>query len=118
MTRLGLNHKQAEFSRCLGHLLNYAFVTGQDVIVAEVYRPPEMARLNAERGVGIVNSVHTKKLAADLFRFKDGTVSWDVEDYRDLADFWKRLHPMARWGGDFKSRVDAVHFSFQHGKYS
>lgn len=109
-----LNAKQREFSFCLAKLLTFAFKHNLDVIVAEVYRPPETAKIYAEKGIGIVKSVHTKKLAADLFRYKDGTVSWKVDDYEQLGKYWKTLHPDARWGGDFLDRRDAVHFSFEH----
>lgn len=108
-----LNVKQSEFARCLGQLLQYAFATGQDVIVAEVFRPKETAELYAQQGKGIKNSVHTLKLAADLFRCVGGSVSWEPEHYEDLGRYWKTLHPDARWGGDFKKK-DYVHFSFQH----
>lgn len=110
---MSLNAKQVEFTRCVGKLLTYASKYGLDVILAEAFRTPEQARIYAEQGKGIKNSVHTKKLAVDLFRFKDGTISWNTDDYARLGEYWKSLHPLARWGGDFKRR-DAVHFSFEH----
>jgi len=110
---MSLNKKQVEFTKCVGRLLHAAHQQGIDVILAEAYRTPEQARWYAEQGKGIVNSVHTKKLAVDLFVYKDGTVSWDKADYSRLGGIWKALHPLARWGGDFKRR-DAVHFSFFH----
>lgn len=108
-----LTAKQAAFTDCLGLLLTYASVTGQRVILAEAFRPPELAALYAEQGRGIAGSVHTKKLAVDLFRYVGGTVSWDCGDYAALGAYWKSLHADARWGGDFESR-DCVHFSFEH----
>ena len=108
-----LNEKQVEFSRTLARFLCWCFDNDYLVIVAEVYRTPYQARRYAEIGKGIVNSVHTKKLAADLFRYKNGVVTWDSEDYVAMGDKWKSMHPLARWGGDFQRR-DAVHFSFIH----
>jgi len=110
---MGLNTKQAEFTQCLGEFITWCFDNGYPVILAEAYRTPEQAALNADAGVGILNSVHCKKLAADMFRVKDGTVTWAFEDYEPLGAEWKTKHDDARWGGDFGSK-DAVHFSFEH----
>lgn len=110
---MSLNAKQAEFTRCLGRLLVWCEDNNIHVIGAELYRTPAQARLYASEGRGIVNSVHTKKLAIDLFIYKDGTVSWEMDDYAAIGAYWKSLNEVARWGGDFKNR-DAVHFSFLH----
>ena len=108
-----LNEKQAEFTRTLALFIAWCFRTDQQVVLAEVFRPPELAAIYAKQGRGIKNSVHTKKLAADMFRLKDGGVSWDRELYEPLGKKWKTMHSLARWGGDFKRR-DCVHFSFIH----
>ena len=116
-----LNEKQVLFTKTLARLLQYAARKNIDVILAEVFRPPEMAKIYAERGTGIAKSVHTKKLAADMYIYKNGTVSWDKEDYRQLGEHWKTLHDFCRWGGDFGKRNDRevgrdpFHFSFEHG---
>ena len=83
------------------------------MIGAEWYRTPEQAAIYAKQGKGIKNSNHTRKLALDLFRVKDGKVTWDADEYVPLANKWRTLHPLARAGIDFKNR-DAVHFSFEH----
>ena len=108
-----LNEKQVEFMRTLAAFLSWCFARGYEVIGAELYRTPEQAALYAKEGKGIKNSVHTKKLAIDLFRYVGGKVSWSADDYADMGAKWKAMHSMARWGGDFKNR-DAVHFSFEH----
>ena len=110
---MGLNEKQALFTGLLGKLLVWCFDNHLDVILAEAFRTPEHAKIYAETGRGIRNSNHTKKLAADLFRYKEGTISWDREDYEVIGCHWKSLHKLCRWGGDFKGR-DSVHFSLEH----
>ena len=110
---MSLNTKQADFTRAVGKFLVWCDQAGIDVILAEAYRTREQAEIYAAQGKGIKNSVHTKKLAVDLFRYLDGTITWNTEDYRKMGEKWKKLHPMARWGGDFRRR-DAVHFSFEH----
>ena len=109
-----MNEKQARFTLCVAKLLTYAFKTNQPVILAEAYRTKEQAAIYAAQGKGIKNSAHCKKLAVDLFRVKDGSVTWNRDDYYDLAQYWKTLDPDARAGLDFSNR-DAVHFSFEHG---
>ncbi len=108
-----LNEKQVLFTRTFGRLLSFAARRNIKVILAEAFRPPELAKIYAEQGKGVVKSCHTKKLAVDLFVFKNGDITWDPEDYRRLGEHWKTLHELCRWGGDFENR-DAVHFSFEH----
>lgn len=110
---MSLNAKQIEFTKCMAEFQVWCFEHGYQIIEAESYRPRWVAEEYARRGKGIKNSVHTKKLARDLFLFKDGTITWDTDDYAALGEEWKRRHPLARWGGDFRNR-DAVHFSFEH----
>lgn len=108
-----LNQKQAEFTYTMGCFIVWAFENKHQLIGAEWFRPPELAELYAQQGRGIKNSVHRYKLAVDLFLLKNGTVTWNTEDYRVLGEKWESMHPLARWGGRFKNR-DAVHFSFEH----
>lgn len=108
-----LNQKQVEFSRTMAYFQVWCFENGYFFIEAESFRPRWVAEEYARRGLGIKNSNHCLKLARDLFRFVGGLVSWEVEDYREMGEKWKSMHPLARWGGDFANR-DAVHFSFEH----
>lgn len=110
---MGLNAKQVEFTRCMAYFQVWCFENGYQIIEAESFRPRWVAEEYARRGKGIKNSVHTKKLARDLFVVVDGSVSWDLDAYAPLGAKWKTMHPLARWGGDFRNR-DAVHFSFEH----
>jgi hypothetical protein len=108
-----LNQKQVLFAMMLGKFLVWCARNGYEVILAEVFRPPEQAALMAKTGKGIKNSNHKRKLAADMFRYLDGTVTWKHDDYVAMGKKWKSMHELCRWGGDFKGR-DAVHFSFEH----
>ncbi len=110
---MSLNSLQAEFTQCIAKLIVWCFENDYPVILAEAYRTPEQAILNAENGVGISNSLHTKKLAVDMFRVKDNTITWDALEYKPVGDQWKTMHELARHGGDFKSK-DNVHFSFTY----
>ena len=110
---MGLNALQQEFTETLGEFLVWCNENDYPVILAEAYRTKEQAEIYAASGKGIKNSAHCKKLAADLFRVVDGTVTWDREEYRIPGGKWKTMHELARWGGDFRNR-DAVHFSFEY----
>ena len=83
---------------------------GYGVTFGEAYRTPEQAALNAAKGSGISNSLHTERLAIDLNLFKDGRYITDGEGHRELGAWWKSLGPMYRFGGDFK-RADWNHYS-------
>lgn len=63
---------------------------------------------------GIRNSGHTRGLAADVYVIDDGAIVNDSAPYAQLAAYWKTLHPLARWGGDFKTiAADFGHYSFE-----
>ena len=129
---MSINEKQVEFMRTLTAFLSWCFQNDYFVIGGELYRSKEQAIINSYKDAdwrkrlfsmlgmvpnnptGILNSVHRMKMAIDLFRYLNGTVSWDVDDYREMGEKWESMHPLARWGGNFRNR-DAVHFSFEHG---
>ena len=110
---MSLNAKQARFTLKIAELIIWANKQGIQVIGSELYRTREQAALYAAQNKGILSSVHTKRLALDLYIFKGGTITWDTDDYRPLGEKWRKMDTEARWGGDFKNR-DCVHFSFEH----
>jgi hypothetical protein len=108
-----LGEKQRLFTQLVGKLIDWAYAQGYELTFAEAYRTPEQAALNAQSGAGISNSLHMKRLAVDLNLFHDGAYLSHSEDHRPLGEFWKSLHPLCRWGGDF-SRPDGNHYSLTH----
>lgn len=110
-----LREQQSLFVMLVGGLIEHAYSAGYELTFGEAWRTPEQARLNAQRGSGIVNSLHCERLAIDLNLFRDGKLLTSVEDYRPLGEYWKSLHSLARWGGDFTTRPDADHFSLTYG---
>lgn len=80
--------------------------------IGEVQRTPECAALNAKKGTGIANSLHTQRLAVDLNLFVNGKYMTDTKDYLPLGEYWETLG--GTWGGRFKSRPDGNHFSLEH----
>jgi len=110
---MALVEKQIEFLRCVARLILWGQKYGYDFTLGEGFRTAEQAEIYAARGVGIKNSNHRRRLAIDLNLFIQGEYIRDAGPYEPAGRYWKTLHPLARWGGDFKSR-DAVHFSFEH----
>lgn len=140
-----LGSLQRAFARCLVQLEAKILGDGFEFTLGEGYRSPEQAAINSlslfdrarvrailetkypvlaeaigvSTSHGIRNSVHTRKLAQDLNLFKGGEFLTVAEDYAPFGAFWKTLHPLARWGGDFKDSQgkpasDADHFSFEY----
>lgn len=105
--------KQHLFLTLVSKLITWADTQGYQLTGGELYRTPEQAALNAQHGIGITKSLHTQRLAIDLNIFINGTYQADSEAYRPLGEFWKTLHPLARWGGDF-SKPDGNHVSLEH----
>jgi len=95
----------------VGVLLSKAKEMGYSVTFGEAYRTPEQAAWNAARGIGIGNSLHTRRLAVDLNFFKSGIYITDGSRLADLGAWWKAQGPMYCWGGDFPSHPDGNHFS-------
>jgi len=103
---------QRTFVKLVGEFIGWVYSQGYELTFGETWRTPEQAAINAAKGIGIAHSLHTERLAIDLNLWKDGKYTGDPVDYKPLGDQWKTLHPLARWGGDFK-KVDADHFSLE-----
>lgn len=106
-----LNEKQWEFLKCVAKLIQFAEEKGFMLTGGELFRTPEQAALNAQRGTGIRHSVHMDRLAIDLNLFVNGQFQQTSEAHRPLGEYWESLHPLARWGGRFN---DGNHYSFEH----
>jgi D-alanyl-D-alanine carboxypeptidase len=115
-----LIEKQHLFMRLLGEFLVWVYQQpGYALAGGELQRKQAQALLNAAAGVGIANSLHLRGLAIDLMLFIEGVYQTNSEAYRPLGEKWKSMHPLARWGGDFKDprgnpKPDGDHFSIEH----
>jgi D-alanyl-D-alanine carboxypeptidase len=111
---MNLREQQSLFVKLVGTLIDWTYASGYELTFSEAYRSPQEALLNAKSGVGIAASLHCERLAIDLNLFRDGVNLTQVADYQIMGDYWKTLHELARWGGDFAS-PDADHFSLTYG---
>lgn len=105
-----LRQKQSRFALGVALLIQKADEMGYSVTFGEAYRTPEQAALNAAKGSGISNSLHTERLAIDLNLFKGDRYITDGEGHTELGRWWKSLGTDYRHGGDFAKR-DWNHYS-------
>lgn len=113
-----LGKKQELFARLYWRLLQHIEEAGYQVRLGETWRSKAAAEDNARRGVGIVNSVHRLKLAADINLFRNGKFMTASEDHKAFGAWWVDQHRLCRWGGDFarrgSKRRDGNHYSLEH----
>lgn len=106
-----LSEQRRLFARLLPRLIDFIHDRGDECELGRLTSSAAENQALADAGVGIVHSLHGQGLAIDITLFVDGQVTNDVEDYRAAGDHWKSLDTLNRWGGDFRPRVDAYHFS-------
>ncbi|CAI1862491.1 MULTISPECIES: M15 family metallopeptidase [Serratia] len=106
-----LSEKQQLFTKLIAQLILWADEKGYRLTFGEAYRTPEQAKLNAQSGKGIANSLHTQRLAVDFNLFINGQYQTDSAAYLELGKFWESIG--GSWGGRF-SRPDGNHFSLEH----
>lgn len=107
-----LSQKQQQFTRMVGKLIAWADANGYALTFGEAYRTPEQARLNAQSGKGIANSLHGQRLAVDFNLFIGGVWQTDSRAFLPLGEYWESLG--GSWGGRFKTNPDGNHFSLEH----
>lgn len=107
-----LSEKQQLFTIMVANLVLWAETRGYRLTYGEAYRTPEQAAMNAKKGSGIANSLHTQRLAVDFNLFINGQYQDKSEAYLPLGEYWESLG--GSWGGRFKSNPDGNHFSLEH----
>jgi hypothetical protein len=113
IAKMTLGQKQELFMELLPMLINRIHDSGYQVRGGELERGRAQAAANQIHGTGIMNSLHIIRLAIDLHLFKNGKYLTMSDDHRPFGNYWKTLHPLCRWGGDF-TRPDGNHYSISH----
>ena len=100
-----LSEKRKMFTYFLGKLIEFInTVDGYSCFLGDV-----MARDGHCNG-----SFHYQGLAADINLFFNNEYLTKTEDHEFLGIYWKSLHPLCTWGGDFRHK-DGNHYSFGEG---
>ena len=102
---------QLTFAKNMAAFIGWIFQQpGYGVTFGEAWRTPEQAALDADKGIGIKNSLHTQRLAVDLNLFIDGELQTTTSAYEDLGIKWESMGGC--WGGRF-AKPDGNHFSME-----
>lgn len=103
-----LREEQSAFARDVVRLLTFASAKGYEYTFGEAERTREMQELYVKQGKSkTMNSNHLRRCAIDLFFFKDGELTYDIET---LGRFWEDLDSKNQWGGFWTTFKDAPHF--------
>lgn len=102
-----LGEKQRLFAYLVSLLIQKIYADGYAVTFGDVYDTDG-------DGGHMKGSVHGERLAVDLNLFKGSTFLTATEAHKPFGEYWKTLHPLCRWGGDFKHK-DGNHYSITHG---
>ncbi len=106
-----LSDQQKAFALDVARLIKYIFDEGYACTLGDAFRSPEQAVINAQKGTGIINSLHCQRIAIDLNIFSpSGEYLSMTEDYRKFGEYWESLYGQNRWGGRFSGRPDGNHF--------
>ncbi len=116
---MSLSKTQQEFTVAIAQLINFATSIGVQLTFGDAYRDERVhGSFGEKKSYSASKSVHKKRLAVDFNLFVDGKYIADGnhEKYVMLGEEWEKIHPLARWGGNF-SFGDANHFSFEYQGY-
>ncbi len=112
---MSLVSEQAAFLLDVTKLINFATDEGWVVTGGELWRTLEQQALHLKNGKSkTMASQHLKRLAIDLNFFWQGKVIWDAGLIKPIGVYWESLNPRNKWGGHFKTFVDAPHFERQY----
>ncbi len=108
---MSLRTEQSKFAIDIVRLLVYATQNGYEYTFGEAQRPVEMQAIYFKNGRSkTMDSFHLKKLAMDIFFFKDGQFLTSKSELQSLGNKWEELAADNSWGGNWNSFKDIPHF--------
>jgi hypothetical protein len=91
------------FLQNFAKLVIYAESIGLKLTGTWLKRDLEIQKKMVANGLSkTLDSKHLKSVAIDLNVFKNDVLTFKKEDIEPLGTYWKSLHELNRWGGDFK----------------
>lgn len=109
-----LLNSQQIFAKNFSLLLKCIYELGYEVTIGEVHRTTYQQKEYIRTGKSkTMNSNHLKKLAADIFIFKNDKLISDKNELYAIGKYWESLHVNNRYGGFFRNFVDTPHFEMQ-----
>lgn len=124
-----LGQQQELFASLLPRLIDKAHELGYEVRIGDTLAvdlhlaysilcrelgPKHEYTLKIKQALHSKTSAHYEKRAIDLNLMRSGKLVLDSEEHRPLGEFWKSLHPLCGWGGDFK-KPDGNHYFVGRG---
>ncbi len=108
-----LREAQSLFAKQFAQFVLWLYEEGYEVTFGEAQRPVEMADLYlaTDKSRAGRNSLHCKKLAFDIFIFKDGKLIEKKQTLESVGKKWESMDSLNSWGGFFVSLYDYPHFS-------
>jgi len=119
---MSLSDKQWVFLQNVGNLIMWAAKNGYKLTGGELYRSEDQQWLyyngktieegelvTVPRKSKTMNSKHLKRMAIDLNIFKNGVLTYDLNDVEPLGRYWESLNTNNRYGGFWKWK-DVPHF--------
>jgi len=109
-----LSEKQQLHTRLQAKMDAWLWENGYEFTDGDAFRDPRVhGKVGEAKGYGHRSSCHKLRLARDRNLFKGGKYLSSTEDHRAAGAYWKSLHPLCRWGGDFPT-PDGNHYSLEH----
>jgi len=110
MNQTNLQIAQFQFAQHVAKLIEHIYDNNYLCTLGEAYRTKEQAQWYADKGLGIVDSYHCKRLAIDLNLFdRNESYLTNGKPYEQFGIYWESLSHENVWGGRFKRR-DFGHF--------
>ena len=108
---MNLVAEQAKFLLDVCTLIQWCTKQGWVVTGGELLRPVEMQEIYVKTGRSkTMNSKHLKKLAIDLNFFKNDVYICEKNLLQECGDYWEKLNPKNKWGGNWSSFKDCPHY--------
>ena len=83
--------------------------------MGDFYRDPRVhGKVGEKVAYGHPKSGDKRRLSFDINLFLNGKYLRKTSDHAKFGKFWKALHPLFRWGGDFKKK-DGNHYGCIYG---